>query len=80
MGAILKEYLVQNCLVALLPRYQGFCNSDDKDQEVIIYNPIIEPRQIFLLDRLELGNLEIGNISIYIYISFKIKYCKSDWS
>ena len=33
----------------------------DKDQEVIIYNPIIEPLQIFLLDWLELGNLEIGN-------------------
>ena len=33
----------------------------DKDQKVIIYNPIIEPLQIFLLDWLELGNLEIGN-------------------
>ena len=33
----------------------------DKDQEVIIYNPLIEPFQIFLLDWLELGNLEIGN-------------------
>ena len=33
----------------------------DKDQEVIWYNPIIEPLQIFLLDWLELGNLEIGN-------------------
>ena len=35
----------------------------DKDQEVIIYNPIIVPLQIFLLDWLESGNLEIGNMN-----------------
>ena len=40
----------------------------DKDQEVIIYNPIIEPLQIFLLYWLESVNLEIGNKSIREFV------------
>ena len=37
----------------------------DKDQEVIIFKPIIVPLQIFLLDWLESGNLEIGNMKTF---------------
>ena len=40
----------------------------DKDQEVIIYNPIIEPLRIFLLHWLESRNLEIGNYETCSYL------------
>ena len=54
--------------LALQPSMARIRRLYDKDQEVIIYNSFIVTFQIFLLDWLESGNLEISNFHLSCHI------------